>query len=164
LNFATDPSQAEIYQHIKNHKLQINSPNKAPSKRKLFFSKNGHPRNQKAAINEEQIEMIFAKHGFEIIYPYKLELPEKVKLINESSIIAGCESTDLYLAVFSNELTKVIVLADRTISSSQVMLGGIANTETHFIHVLKKEKNASDNTFEADIAELENHLDKIMQQ
>lgn len=60
--------------------------------------------------NEEQVQKIFEKNGFKIIYPETMPLSEQVATVGNAHVLAGCAGTALHLAIFMKPGGRVIQL------------------------------------------------------
>lgn len=56
--------------------------------------------NDGRTFGESQIEHIFEKNGYKIIYPEKLSLDEQITLVHNCRVLSGTAGTALHLAVF----------------------------------------------------------------
>jgi capsular polysaccharide biosynthesis protein len=59
---------------------------------------------------EEQVQSIFEKNGFTVIYPETLPLAEQIAIISHCNVLAGCAGTALHLALTMKDGTRVIQL------------------------------------------------------
>lgn len=55
---------------------------------------------QRATFGEKQIEKIFVKNGFKVIYPETLSLERQIALMAHCRVLAGAAGTALHLALF----------------------------------------------------------------
>ncbi|MCM1294077.1 MAG: glycosyltransferase family 61 protein [Muribaculaceae bacterium] len=65
---------------------------------KIYVSRGAMP--ERRTYGENQIERIFAKNGFKIIYPETLPLPKQIAIMSHCKTLAGCAGTALHLALF----------------------------------------------------------------
>ncbi|MGE0713959.1 MAG: glycosyltransferase 61 family protein [Alphaproteobacteria bacterium] len=63
--------------------------------------------------NEEEIEAIFAAHGYTVVEPERLGIEEQLALAAGAASLAGCVGSQLYLAMFQPQGGRNVVLAPR---------------------------------------------------
>ncbi len=69
---------------------------------KIYVSRMAMPMDRHT-FGEETIQNIFAKNGYQIIYPETLPLKEQIALIKNCKYLAGCAGTALHLAFAMKE-------------------------------------------------------------
>jgi len=77
--------------------------------RKIFLSRKNIP--DRPLINRELIEQQFKDNGYEIVSPENLSITEQIRLVMESTDIAGEVGSQLYLLIFAESSTNVFVMA-----------------------------------------------------
>ena len=75
---------------------------------KIFISRRNEV--QLRIINEREIEEIFIRHGYEIIYPEDLNFIEQVSLFSSATYIAGSSGAALSNVIFSREGATLICI------------------------------------------------------
>ena len=55
---------------------------------------------ERKTFGENVVEKIFAKNGFKIVSPEKLQLSDQIALVANCKVLAGCAGTALHLALF----------------------------------------------------------------
>lgn len=98
----------DVIHYIRNSvKLSSRDPEK-----KIFISR----RNlvQLRIINEREIEDIFIRHGYEIVYPEDLNFIEQVSLFSSATYIAGSSGAALSNVIFSREGATLICIIPAT--------------------------------------------------
>jgi hypothetical protein len=163
LSLTVDPSQFSIYQQIKHYLLQ-NQPTNSTPKKKIYLSRRLLKKsNARKASNEEAIEQLFKKYGFEIIFPEQLPLHQQITLLSGAEIIAGCEGSALHLGIFMPLSSKMIILSARSIAMNQLLINTLGNVETHFINAgIDKSVLHFRGIWDADISFIKEQLNKIM--
>lgn len=63
--------------------------------------------------NEPEIEKTFAEHGYEIVIPEELSVPEQIRLARESKSLAGCVGSQMYLSCFQLAGSRNVIMAPR---------------------------------------------------
>ncbi len=66
---------------------------------------------ERPLLNEEEIETIFVKHGYEIVFPELLGMTEQIRLAKEAAFLAGPAGSQLYLGAFQSPGSHKLVLA-----------------------------------------------------
>lgn len=86
--------------HIRTHYKKIYMSRAAMGDRKTY--------------GEEQIQRIFQKNGYKIIYPEKLPLNDQIALVHNCTHLAGCAGTALHMAAFMKPGGRVIQIKRNT--------------------------------------------------
>lgn len=69
--------------------------------------------------NQEEISIIFAEYGFELVFPEDLTLVDNIKLFSEAKIIAGSTGAAMTNIIFAPENAKIVVfLNEHTVKST----------------------------------------------
>lgn len=101
------PTDIHISQYsiIALHELaKLVRPENSPTgNRKLFIGRTG-ARN---LINYDEVEALFVKYGFDVVYPHLMPLSEKIDLFAQASHIAGPASSGFTNLIFSRPGTKL---------------------------------------------------------
>lgn len=91
----------------------------------------------RSTFGEKQIENIFKKNGFKIIYPETLPLYDQICLLKDCKELAGVAGTALHLALFMRAGGKVIQLKRNSEKSdnipTQYMINFIKHLDSIFI-------------------------------
>lgn len=82
--------------------------------RRLFHeSKKGNARRVRVSRDwEDQLERLFAGHGFRIVHPETLRLPEQLAVVRGAAVLAGSSGSALHLSAFAGQGTRVIEIGD----------------------------------------------------
>lgn len=95
----------------------------APTRR-IYLSRRGT--RQRILVNEEQIEAVFADHGFEIVRPETLALADQIELAHSATHLAGAVGSQMYLAAFQQPGMSTLVLAPPNFYlKDDVLLAGV---------------------------------------
>lgn len=70
--------------------------------------------------NAEEVDALFEKAGFRVVFPETLSATEQVRLARSASILAGPSGSALHLSVFSRPGARVIEVGDARTGSSLV--------------------------------------------
>ena len=69
-----------------------------PSYDKVYLSRD--KMTQRRTFGERQIQKIFEKNGFKIVYPETLSIEQQVASVKNCRVLAGCAGTAMHLALF----------------------------------------------------------------
>ncbi|GEM_PF-2587561 len=75
---------------------------------KIYLSRRNisNPTAARSLINEDEVEDVFKKHEFDIVYPHEFsDEMEKVSLISQASFIASASGSGLHNSAFSSSAT-----------------------------------------------------------
>jgi len=62
---------------------------------------------------DAQLDEVFAKHGFEVVYPEEIPVIDQVKAVVAADVVAGATGSSLHLSVFAPRGARVIEVADQ---------------------------------------------------
>ena len=79
---------------------------------KIYLSRS--KMNDGRTFGEKQIENIFAKNGYKIIWPETLSVPEQITLVKNCKILAGTAGTALHLSLFMKPGATVVQIKRNT--------------------------------------------------
>lgn len=99
-------SQYYIWNKIKEYF----KPEDSSGKRKVYLSRKLLKKEKRRLANEEEVEKVFSKFGFEIIYPEQISLKEQVELLHQSNVVVGPSGSALHNAAFMQEGSLLISL------------------------------------------------------
>jgi hypothetical protein len=99
------PTDIEV---LKNHGPFLDAKQKTTGKR-IYISRRAAKRSP---INEEQVEVLFRKYGFEIVKTENLELLKEITLISQANILAGVHGAGLANMVWLEPGSRVIDIAN----------------------------------------------------
>ncbi|EYD77701.1 hypothetical protein Rumeso_00867 [Rubellimicrobium mesophilum DSM 19309] len=71
--------------------------------RRVYLSRSKLDRASRRLMDgqELQIEEIFRQHGFEIVHPQMLSLPEQIRTVRDADHVAGCVGSQMHLLAFA---------------------------------------------------------------
>lgn len=92
----------------------------APAAGPLWLSRTAFNERQRAAgrpvrssaERDRELDAVFAAAGFRVVAPEALPVPEQIRLVAGSDVVAGQAGTALHLAVFAEEGTRCIEVGD----------------------------------------------------
>lgn len=94
---------------------------------KIYLSRCKMPADRHT-YGEENIQSIFKKNGFKIIYPETLPLTEQIGLVRNCKVLAGCAGTALHLALFMKSGGTVIQIKRNSIPQDNADTQYVINT------------------------------------
>jgi capsular polysaccharide biosynthesis protein len=116
---AADPRFLNVFERI-GRRVQRRQYHGSLSRlpRRVYFSRSRlkvKPRSadKRSADNEEEVEEMLARRGFQTVHTQELPLDEQVALARRAEIIAGCDGSALHLAMFSQPGTRMLALDTR---------------------------------------------------
>ncbi|MBQ0058251.1 MAG: glycosyltransferase family 61 protein [Bacteroidales bacterium] len=112
---------------------------------KIYFTRSKIPNNQWREMGEECIEKVFAKMGYSIISPEKLELETQLNLLMHCKEFAATEGSVSHGAVFCKPGTKVIIIrkVDQT-NHCQLVLNQVAGVDVTYINAHRSVQATAD--------------------
>ncbi len=78
--------------------------------RRIFLARQTKGR---ALVNEEALQRLFARHGFEIVFPARLDFDAQVRLFNQADCIAGPNGSAFFNLLFCRRGARVISFVQR---------------------------------------------------
>lgn len=104
----------------------------APHYRKIFVSRSDeHPGHR--CRNARDVEALFAEHGFEILYPERLDLGVQAGIFSAAEVIAGFGGSGLFNMMFARNVKKVIQLAHEGYFARETHLfTSLLGADTHY--------------------------------
>jgi hypothetical protein len=104
-----DPALNPVYTHIRNRALQSHG---LGASRKIYLSRRRSvtSRSGRIVANEIRIEEMFARQGFQIVYPETLSFPDQLALYGGTRIMAGMAGSALHNGLFMPRGGQVIEL------------------------------------------------------
>lgn len=112
-------------------------------------------------VNEDAIQSLFEKYGFEIVYPETMKYKEQVAMFNEAKYVAGMSGAAMTNLIYCDESAVYITFANEL--NEMCFYPTVAKLLGLTIHILPAELcdktgTMSTSTFVADIVECENYL------
>lgn len=105
INHSVNKNIKPLYEHIRDKHHFVTQ-----TYEKIFLSRNDTAYQR--INNVTDIEAIFKKRGFTILYPDKLSIQEQLSIYANCKIMAGFSGSALHNCLFTHEDTLVIELAD----------------------------------------------------
>ena len=157
------PGMGIAFDHIREKILK----GRASSQRtaaKIYFSRKGlsperAPGRPRAVIsNEEEVEALFRKRGYEILQPETLPFEEQVALVANATHVAGASGSALHLMLFNdNPRTRFIELRTKP-AVNQLLISAIRPAAAFHIWSVAKDSSPATATLDMDV------IDRSMRQ
>ena len=157
LDYSISEFQLDTWNEIKT-KLYKESANKP--KRKVYLSrKYQDQKDTSRKFNDIDVEEVFKRYGFEIVYPELLSFQEQVQIYAETEILAGPVGSAMHNAAFMSENSTVLILAPNSFLFKTD--AHISNVKKHNLYYFLHDTGSTDIkrvNYEINIAELSNFL------
>ena len=112
---AVDVRFLNVYDRMVARLLADKDPD-APRPKRVYLSRSHlNPKRKRIATNEDHIEELVQKWGFEIIHPQELSIPHQVSIMCNAEVIAGCDGSGMHMSAFARPGTKLLVIDSRTV-------------------------------------------------
>lgn len=123
------PRLLEVWQRLRDG-LVIHD---ASRPKNVFISRKHVPGNR-SCRNVEDVEVSFARRGFEIVYPETLPFEEQVNVFANARNLAGFAGSGMFNMLFNEHLQNVILLTHEsyTARNEQLYASSTANTIHYF--------------------------------
>ena len=79
-----------------------------PSQPKIFVTR--RPGGNRTCRNGAEVEALFARHGFAVVRPEKLTIPEQAALFAQARVVAGFGGSGMFNLMYADRLEHVVVL------------------------------------------------------
>lgn len=143
---AVDPRMLSVFDRIADRVEpdvgQVPGPMVYLSRRRL--------EDRRRATNEDEIEMIMADQGLEVVHPQELPLAEQIAMARRATLIAGCDGSALHVALFARPGTKLLALDSRP-TPNQVLIGWARGLDSVHVNALVGELPTRTDPWTADL-------------
>ncbi|MFL0682140.1 MAG: glycosyltransferase family 61 protein [Algoriphagus aquaeductus] len=130
--------------------------------RKIYISRKFAPKRR--AHNEDEVEVLLVKKGFEIVYAEKLTVHQQIRLMSETSVLAGLHGAALTNMFFLPKTAKVLELRNQNDHLTQCFFKLASALDLAYYYTLNR--GDSENTiltdFTIDLEALDKTLDQIL--
>lgn len=112
---AADVRFLDVFDRIADRLLADHDPG-GPLPPRVYLSRSHlNARRKRQASNEEHIESMLGKHGFAVVHPQELSIPDQVAIMRGAEVIAGCDGSGLHMSAFARPGTKLLAIDSRTV-------------------------------------------------
>lgn len=82
--------------------------------------------DKRACLNREEVERLFARHGFEVLYPEDHPLADQVAMVDRAEVVAGFAGSGMFTTMFATRPTRVVLVAPETYRpSNEYMIAAV---------------------------------------
>lgn len=82
--------------------------------------------DRRVCTNRDEVEALFVAHGFEVILPEDLPLPDQVALFDQAEVIGGFAGSGMFTSMFSDRPKHLILVTPDTYGpSNEYMIGAV---------------------------------------
>lgn len=152
---------------VKNifEKIRTYYQDNLPTNPNIYLSRNFF--DNRKLLNEQNIEHIFYKNNFAILYPETMSLKDQINITSKAKVIAGPIGTQLHNIFFRGNLktlTKALILAPLGLNFKNYLLTNhIYNIETNIIYgKYLQNKNPLSDPWKIDPNKVENAIDALL--
>jgi capsular polysaccharide biosynthesis protein len=89
--------------------------------RRIFCARRS---NHRDCRNAEEVEDLFARHGFEVVFPERFTLPEQARMFREAEVIAGYSGSVMVSLCLTGGPKRVILVSSSSYSAKNEYLIG----------------------------------------
>lgn len=157
------PGMGIVFDHVRE-KILKGRASSQPTPAKIYFSRKGlspeSARGRPRAVisNEDEVEALFRKRGYEILRPETLPFEEQVALVANATHVAGPSGSALHLMLFNdNPRTRFIELRTKP-AVNQLLISAIRPAAAFHIWSLAKDSSPQTATLDMDV------IDRSMRQ
>ncbi len=102
---------------LRTHATERNHPSR------IFCSRH---HKKRSCTNRDEVEALFAAHGFEIILPEELQLPDQAALFEHADVIGGFAGSGMFTSMFSDRPKHLILVTPDTYGpSNEYMISAV---------------------------------------
>ena len=82
--------------------------------------------DKRMCTNREEVEALFADHGFEVVFPEDLPLPDQAMLFHRAEVIGGFAGSGMFTVLFSDRPKHLVVVTPDTYGpSNEYMISSV---------------------------------------
>lgn len=105
-----------------------------PRHSRIFITRPGTEKNRPCR-NTPAVEELFARHGFEIIHPARLDIGDQISLFHHADVIAGFGGSGLFNLGHARPGATLVVLSQEAYDSrSEYLYAAVRGLETHYFY------------------------------
>jgi capsular polysaccharide biosynthesis protein len=101
------PDMATVWDRVGDHLAAQATPGDGP--RRIFCTRPAD--HKRSCTNADDVEALFGRHGFEIVRPELLDLPEQVALFRGADVIAGFGGSAVFTSALARTPRTVVTVA-----------------------------------------------------
>ena len=97
---------------------------------RLFVSRK--PKKIRTCLNALEVEAMFERLGFDIIYPEDLAFGRQIRLFSHARVIAGFGGSGMFNSMFAPGSTVIVISADGYRANNEYLIRAVAGGEIHY--------------------------------
>jgi capsular polysaccharide biosynthesis protein len=101
------PGVADVWRRIGDHLADLAGDAERP--RRIFCAR--RPGGRRTCHNGDEVEALFARHGFTVIHPEDHPMPEQLAMFRAAEVVAGYAGSAMFTLALCPRPTRVISLA-----------------------------------------------------
>jgi capsular polysaccharide biosynthesis protein len=123
------PDISQVWRRMGDSLVRRASPQDHPER--IFCSRRPGKRN---CNNTREVEELFSRNGFSIVFPEDYSLPDQVALFRTAQVVAGFAGSALFNLCWSVEPKRVIAHATESYTArNEYLIAAVLGHELHFI-------------------------------
>ena len=135
------------------------------ARRRLYVSRK-HQTKFRRLENEQDVETLCIRHGFEVVYPEQLRFAEQVRLFSQAQVIVGPGGSNMANTVFAPQGARVLILACRSPRINYYFFANLAQQCGHRLayvlgHTTGRHSLGYQNDYAVSLAELDSALRQL---
>jgi len=126
--YYVDPDIVSVWDRLTDG-LLARAP-KTPTAEKIFVSR---AVSNRTCHNRTEVEDYFTAHGFRVILPEQMPLPEQVALFSGARVVAGFAGSNMFNLMHARRLETLIVLShDGYLARNEHLFSAVRGGEAHY--------------------------------
>ena len=127
-HYAHPEIKARIWDPIADSLIDDNTP----TYDKIFVSRQPNHKNR-LCRNADEVERTFIKHGFEIVYPERLDLSQQAAIFAKARVVAGFGGSGMFNVLFARRLETLILLAHESYTArNEHLYASVLGCDSHY--------------------------------
>lgn len=120
--------------------------------------------SRRACNNGEEIETLFKKNGFTIVYPEDHSLGEQVQMFRHAEVVAGYAGSSLFTVIFAENPKHVIILRPNTYAAeNEFLISSVIGGRLDIIISKADDPTSNESSFTVDFENEGSDLVKILE-
>jgi capsular polysaccharide biosynthesis protein len=102
----------------------------AVSSERLFVSR--RPKHIRTCLNSAEVEGMFRRLGFDIVYPEQLDFSMQVQLFHRAKVIAGFGGSGMFNSMFAPGATVIVISGDGFRANNEYLIRVVVGGTIHY--------------------------------
>ncbi len=99
-----------------------------PDLRRIFVTRSDVKR---ACLNRLEVEALFESHGFVVVRPETMAIPEQIELFATASVVAGLAGSGMFNTLFSPPGPRVVIGSERYPAVNEYLIAAVTGGQYH---------------------------------